>query len=134
MILTPFGLAHSVRADGDDYFMSLNGELRETELTFFGAVRDEDRKFVMGATVHVDILFKMESGPRHLGYDLRTNELGRYRTNNLGRTILGMGFDIDLEAVTLTVVKEGYHLVRQEYRSKRNEKRLIEVNFFMAKD
>ena len=135
VVIAGVSVMHSfcVRADGDDYFLDANGAPRETDLVYFGSVKDVAGAYIAGATVRVDIVFAMESGTRHLTYEWITDVLGRYRTRNLGRTILGLDMDIDTEAITVTATKPGYRQVRRDYRSKRQEKRLIEVNFLMAK-
>ncbi|MSO98374.1 MAG: carboxypeptidase regulatory-like domain-containing protein [Rhodospirillaceae bacterium] len=120
-------------ANGDAFFDD-NGAPRETELVYFGSVKDERGDYIAGAIVRAVLALQMESGMRHLTYDATTNVIGRYRTANLGRTIIGFGTDIDPETVTLTAHKEGYRQVRRFYRSRRDQKASIEVNFVMVKE
>lgn len=121
------------RADGDDFFFNADGLPRETDMFFFGAVKDEDGRYVNQARVRAVLTLHMESGERQLTYEAITNELGRYRTNNFANVFLGLDLELDPSLVTLSVVKEGYREKYRDRRSKRDQMRLIEINFVMSK-
>ena len=128
------GLSRDARCDGDDFFLDMRGMPRETELVYIGVVKDENGKYLQNAIVRAEIAIEMESGVRFLKYDSVTDVLGRYRTRNLGRTIIAFDLEIDPTKVTLAVIKEGYKVKRRYLRSRRNQTRLIEVDFLMAKE
>ena len=123
----------NVRADGDDFFFDAHGMPRDTDLFYFGSVKDEEGRYISQARVRAVLTLPMDSGERKLTIDSVTNELGRYRTNNLANIILGLDLDLDPSIVALSVVKEGYREKRRDRRSKRDETRLIEMNFVMSK-
>ena len=116
------------------FFLDMRGMPRETELVYIGVVKDENGKYLQNAIVRAEIAIEMESGVRFLKYDSVTDVLGRNRTRNLGRTIIAFDLEIDPTKVTLAVIKEGYKVKRRYLRSRRNQTRLIEVDFLMAKE
>jgi len=119
-------------ANGDAFFDD-NGMPLEEDLVYFGSVKDEKGGYVQDAIVRANITFTLESGPRQLSYDVKTNVIGRYRTINLGRTFIGFGVEADPNLITLSVRKEGYSEVRKLNRSKYGQTQSIEVDFVMAK-
>ncbi len=127
------GMPRGARCDGDDFFLDMRGMPRETELIYIGVVKDEEGKYLQGAIVRAELALEMDSGVRYLKYDSVTDVLGRYRTRNLGRTIIGLDLEIDPKKVTLTALKDGYTIKRSYVRSPRTQTRLIEVDFLMTK-
>ncbi|MBY0511272.1 MAG: carboxypeptidase-like regulatory domain-containing protein [Rhodospirillaceae bacterium] len=122
------GLTRTALANGDVFFEAeeIPGQ---TEFVYFGSVKDEDGNYLDGATVTIDV-----SDP-HLTYDAYTNVLGRYRTLDVGRAIVDLGFEIDPSKVTVTVYKRGYAMTRRlDRRPVRAKKGAFEMNFVMAKD
>lgn len=122
------GLTRSALANGDVFFEAeeIPGQ---TEFVYFGSVKDEDGNYLDGATVTTDV-----SDP-HLTYDAYTNVLGRYRSLDVGRAVIDLGFEVDPSKITVTVFKRGYTMVRRMNRgSPRRKKGAFEMNFVMAKD
>jgi hypothetical protein len=122
------GLSRTARANGDVFFEAeeIPGQ---TEFVYFGSVKDEDGNYLDGATVTIDV-----SDP-HLTYDAYTNVLGRYRTLDVGRAIVDLGFEVDPSKVTVTVYKRGYTMTRRlDRRPVRAKKGAFEMNFVMAQD
>ena len=117
----------SVLANGDVFFEAeeIPGQ---TEFVYFGSVKDEDGKYLDGATVSTTV-----TDP-HLTYDAYTNVLGRYRTLDVGRVVVDLGFPVDSSKFELTVFMPGYTMVRRLNRGRAGQnKGAVEVNFIMAK-
>lgn len=115
-------------ANGDVFFEAeeIPGQ---TEFVYFGSVKDEAGNYLDNATVTIDV-----SDP-HLTYDAYTNILGRFRTLDVGRAVVDLGFEVDPKTVTMSVYKPGYKLARtMDRRPARAKKGAFEVNFIMAKD
>lgn len=115
-------------ANGDVFFEAeeIPGQ---TEFVYFGSVKDEDGNYLDNVTVTIDV-----SEP-HLTYDAYSNVLGRYRTLDVGRAVVDLGFEMDPSKVTVTVFKPGYKVVRKmDRRPSRAKKGAFEMNFIMAKD
>jgi hypothetical protein len=115
-------------ANGDVFFEAeeIPGK---TEFVYFGAVRDEEGNYLDGATVTIDV-----SEP-HLTYDAYTNILGRYRTLDVGRAIVDLGFEVDPSKVTVTAYKQGFKMTRRmDRRPGRAKKGAYEMNFVMARE
>ena len=70
----------------------------------------------------------------HLTYDAYTNILGRYRSLDVGRAVIDLGFEVDPKLISVTVFKQGYTMTRRMNRgSPRLKKGAFEMNFVMAK-
>jgi hypothetical protein len=122
------GSSRAALANGDVFFEAeeIPGQ---TEFVYFGSVKDEKGNYLDGATVTIDV-----SDP-HLTYDAYTNVLGRYRTLDVGRAIVDLGFEVDPTKVTVTVFKRGYTMTRRmDRRPARAKKGAFEMNFVMAED
>lgn len=127
-LIAAAGLSRTALANGDVFFEAeeIPGQ---TEFVYFGSVKDEGGDYLDGATVTIDV-----SDP-HLTYDAYTNVLGRYRTLDVGRAIVDLGFEVDPSKVTVTVYKRGYTMTRRlDRRPVRAKKGAFEMNFVMAKD
>ena len=121
-------VSRTALANGDVFFEAeeIPGQ---TEFVYFGSVKDEAGNYLDNVTVTIDV-----SDP-HLTYDAYTNVLGRYRTLDVGRAVIDLGFPMDPTKVTMTVFKVGYKLIRtMDRRPARAKKGAFEVNFIMAKD
>ncbi len=122
------GYSRAALANGDVFFEAeeIPGQ---TEFVYFGSVKDEDGNYLDGVTVTTDV-----SDP-HLTYDSYTNVLGRYRSLDVGRAVIDLGFEVEPRNITVTVFKRGYTMVRRMNRgSPRLKKGAFEMNFVMAKD
>jgi hypothetical protein len=125
------GLAAAGRkafANGDVFFEAeeIPGK---TEFVYFGSVKDEDGNFLDNVTVTIDV-----SDP-HLTYDAYTTILGRYRTLDVGRAVIDLGYELDPKKVTVNAFKRGYTVTRKmDRRPARAVKGAFEMNFVMAKD
>jgi hypothetical protein len=115
-------------ANGDVFFEAeeIPGK---TEFVYFGSVKDEDGNFLDNVTVTIDV-----SDP-HLTYDAYTTVLGRYRTLDVGRAVIDLGYELDPKKVTVTAFKRGYTVTRKmDRRPARASKGAFEMNFIMKKD
>ena len=120
-------VSRSAFANGDVFFEAeeIPGQ---TEFVYFGSVKDEDGNYLDGVTVTTDV-----SEP-HLTYDAYTNILGRYRSLDVGRAVIDLGFEVDPKLISVTVFKQGYTMTRRMNRgSPRLKKGAFEMNFVMAK-
>lgn len=122
------GASHVALANGDAFF---DGQevLGETEFVFFGGVKDEDGNYLGAATVTVDVLEPL------LTYENATDILGRYRSADVGRVMIELGYPVDPSKIVVTVSKEGYTQTRRLKRSSpRTSKGAFEMDFVMAKN
>ncbi len=118
----------STWANGDVFF-----EAEEIpgapEYVVFGSVKDNKGNYLDNAVVTIDV-----SEP-HLTYDAFTNVVGRFRTPDVGRAIIDVGFEVDPSKIAVTVYLPGYRMVQRLNRGKAGQKQgAIEMNFVMAKE
>ena len=99
------------------------------EYVVFGSVKDDKGNYLDNVVVTIDVAVP------HLTYDAYTNVVGRFRTPDVGRAIIDVGYDVDPEKIEVTVYSPGYHMVQRFNRGKAGQnKGAIEMNFVMAKD
>ena len=126
-MVAALALSPPALANGDVFFEAeeIPGQ---TEFVYFGTVKDESGNYLDGATVTTDVM------EPHLTYDAYTGLLGRYRTLDVGRDIVELGFPVDPAKIDVKVYKPGYKMVRRLNRgSPRQNKGAFEINFIMAK-
>jgi hypothetical protein len=115
-------------ANGDVFFEAeeIPGQ---TEFVYFGSVKDDDGNYLEGAIVTTVV-----KEPQ-LTYDAYTNVLGRYRTLDVGRAVVDLGFEIDPKIFDVTVTLPGYTQVRRFNRGRAGQnKGAVELNFVMKKN
>lgn len=122
------GLAQQARANGDDFFSGTEIP-GQTELVYFGTVKDEDGAFMRGVTVTVTC------ADPPLEYITQTDFLGRFRTADAGRGMLELGYSVDERKLDIRASHEGYtqsgRMRRKPFKADRGA---FEVIFMMKKE
>lgn len=120
------GLARGAHANGDAFFEAQEGE--EPEFVYFGSVKDEDGNYIQEAIVSV------ECSEPQLSYQSPTDVLGRYRSLDIGRVIVELGYKVDPLKIQVNVIKPGYTVTKRMNRgSPRKTKGAFEFNVIVAK-
>ncbi|MCB2106064.1 MAG: carboxypeptidase regulatory-like domain-containing protein [Rhodobacteraceae bacterium] len=116
------------RADGDAFFEPQ--EIPGNPIyVMFGSVKDERGNYLSSAKVTVNVAEPV------LIYDTTTNILGRFRTVDVGRAIIELGYDLDPAQIDVSVSAAGYVLERRFKRnSLRQTQGIIEIDFVMARE
>jgi len=131
LVLLSAGVCAGARpawCNGDGFFQSkeIPGN---PEFVVFGSVKYEKGGHLRNAVVRVYVQEHM------LDYSTTTDVLGRFRTQDIGRAIKELGYEVDPQLISVTVEYPGYHVTRREYRGKyRQNKGAIEVNFRMQRN
>ena len=115
-------------SNGDGFFQSkeIPGN---PEYVIFGNVKDVQGRYLDNAAVKVFVAEHM------LYFTAKTDVLGRFRTEDIGRAIKELGYEVDPSLVKVTVEYAGYHVVRREYRGRFGQnKGAVELNFRLERD
>lgn len=116
------------RADGDDFFDALEIP-GKPEYVVFGSVKDSGGNYVSAALVTVEVEEPV------LIYETRTSIIGRFRTVDVGRAVLDLGYDLDPARIKVSVSAPGYVLVRRFNRASPRQKRgAVEIDFLIKAD
>ena len=121
------GFARSALANGDEFFGGVE-IVGQTELVYFGSVKDRDGNYLEGVEVTLTC-----SDPS-LTYVTYTDVIGRYRTADVGRGMIELGYRVDPTKLDIRVAREGYTQVRRLNRSPYLADRgAFEITFTMEK-
>ncbi len=115
------------RADGDDFFLpeEIPGK---PEYVVFGSVKDDRGNYISTAVVTAKVADPV------LIYEAPTTILGRFRTVDIGRAVIDLGYEVDPAQVTVTVSAPGYVLMRRFNRDSLRRKRgAVEIDFVMQR-
>ena len=114
-------------ANGDFFFEALEIE-GDPQFVYFGGVKDRASNYVNGALVSVDV-----SNPQ-LTYESYTNMLGRFRSLDVGRVVLDLGYEIDPSMIDVAVFAPGHKTIRKlSMRRSGDTVGAFEVNFVVEK-
>jgi hypothetical protein len=119
--------AISVHADGDELFdpLEIPGQ---PEYVVFGSVKDNRGNYVSTAVVKVEVEEPV------LIYETATTILGRFRTVDIGRAVIDLGYDVNPARIKVSVSAPGYVLIRRFNRaSPRQARGAVEIDFLMKK-
>jgi hypothetical protein len=115
-------------ANGDNFFDSFKMP-SEPEYVVFGNIKDEAGRYLGNVTVMIEV-----SDPK-LNYYASTDELGYFRTPDIGRAVKDLGYEMDASKVTIEAQLQGHHTIRKFYRGKFGQnKGAVELNITMAKN
>ncbi len=121
-------LETGARADGDDFFGAIE-VLGDPIYVMLGSVKDDRGNYLSNVRVTVDVAEPV------LVYDTRTNIIGRFRTVDVGRAIIELGYDVDPAQIEISVSAPGYVPMRRFKRdSLRQTQGIIEVDFVMTRE
>jgi hypothetical protein len=113
-------------ANGDLFFAEAVEIPGKTEFVYFGAVKSADGGYL------ADVIVSIEASDPRLSYEAYTNVIGRYRSPDIGRAIVDLGYEVDASKIQVTVFKKGYRTIRRMYRGKaRQNKGAVEMDFTM---
>lgn len=116
------------RANGDDFF-AVQEVPGNPEYVVFGSVKDDRGNYLTSAVVTVEVAEPV------LIYQATTNILGRFRSVDVGRAIIDLGYDIDPAQIKVTVAAPGYVVARRLNRSSsRRVRGAFEIDFVMRKN
>jgi len=128
MLVAAASLAPNAFANGDEFFGAeeIPGH---TEFVYFGSVKDEAGNYLDA----VEVTLHVAEPP--LTYVAYTDIIGRFRTLDVGRAIVDLGYEVDTRNFQVHVARDGYKQVRMMNRAPlRAKKGAFEINFVMAKD
>ena len=115
-------------ANGDLFFAEATEIPGRTGFVYFGAVKSEEGGYLADAVVTV------KASDPNLIYVAYTNVIGRYRSPDVGRAIVDLGYEVDATKIQVTARKEGYETIRRLYRGKaRQNKGAVEMDFTMRR-
>ena len=132
--------APAVYADGDDFFAFQLGNNKDDTNVFTGNVKDDQGKYLSGATLTIVItapsIDELDDTPIDLTFKTFTNFMGRYRTLNaddMASVFSGDAVTVKREDIKLVgVSKAGYTQIRRIDRS-RPGRPIREIDFIMKK-
>lgn len=115
------------RANGDAFFAPEEIAGKPVYVVF-GSVKDDHGNYLSGALVTIEVAEPV------LIFDTTTNILGRFRTPDVGRAVIELGYEIDPARIEITVSAPGYAPLRRLKRgSPRQKEGATEVDFVMKR-
>jgi hypothetical protein len=121
-----FAAAVPAWSNGDKFFNSMEIP-GNPQYVIFGNVKDAQGHYLKHVTVTVFVMKHM------LEVTARTDDLGHFRTPDVGREIQELGYQVDPSLIIVSAEYPGYHIAHREYRGKyRQSKGAIEINFILG--
>lgn len=115
------------RADGDDFFLpeEIPGK---PEYVVFGSVKDDRGRYVSTAVVTFEVADPV------LIFETTTTILGRFRSVDIGRAVIDLGYEVDPSQIKVSVSAPGYVLLRRFNRdSLRRKQGAVEIDLVMKR-
>lgn len=132
------GAGHAF-ANGDNYFRFnvFDTKPLDQQIIFSGTVKDEAGRYVKDARLTIGVMVPVEVGEKLVTYNAYTNDLGRYRSLDVGSVVLALEeleVAVDATKVSLKIDKTGYEEIRRLNRARGGQKNgIFEVDFTLRK-